>query len=114
MSRVIKSDKPFTESEIKYLQSRGRHVDIERNRKKFANGPKEPEKASKEAEAKPAAKSEGAQKLQLDQDIFQKVKGLSPDDLKVELAKHGLKAPATEREQRVTLAKWLQDHRDSQ
>jgi hypothetical protein len=112
VSRIIKHDKPLSDADIRYLHVRGRHAEIERNKKKFAKG-KEPQQDSAKAEAKQEPKSEGAQKLSLDQDIFEKVKGLSPDDLKVELAKHGLEVPKTEREQRITLAKWLQDHRDS-
>lgn len=113
MSRIIKNDKPFTESEIKYLYSRGRHADIAANRKKFGNAPKESKESPKKAEEVEAPKSEEGQKLSLDSDIFERVKGLSAASLTAELKKAGLGVPETERDQRIKFAKHLQEQRDS-
>lgn len=113
MSRIIKHDKPLSERDINYLKSRGRYDEIERNRKKFANA-KTTE--AKQDSPKPAetseAKNEGGQKLSLDADIFEKVKGLSATDLEHELKSHQIAVPQTEREQRISLAKYLQAQRE--
>lgn len=114
MSRIIKHDSPLTESDIKYLQTRGRHAEIERNRKKFADAkPKEPAKDSAPKEEKPAPEVQGGQKLHLDEDLFEKVKAMSPNDLRAELRKVKIAPPKSEREMRIKLAQHLQEERDA-
>jgi len=113
MARVIPLDKPLSDEDEKYLRSRGRFADIERNRKKFADAKSsKSQQDSKKAEEKPAPKPEGAQKFSLDQDIFEKVKAFTHEDLNVEFAKAGLDAPSTVREMRVVLAQHLQNERN--
>lgn len=110
MSRQIKLDEPLSEKDIKYLKSRGRHADVLRNQKKFGSDAKskKTEEDSTSATEKPTSKIEGGQRAKLDQDIVERVRNTKGDDLKVALAKAGLKPAATERESRIALAQHLQ------
>lgn len=122
MSKTIKNDHPFTEKEIRYLTSRGRVTEIERNRKKF--GSESNKVQSKEKESPEATKSQGTQadsqphksdsrKTKLDQDIYEQVRSFGPADLEKQLRGYGLGVPETERGQRIKLANYLQKQRDS-
>jgi hypothetical protein len=99
MSRVIRNDHPWDESEIQYQLDRGRLADIELNRNDFPPG-----SAPKEEESGVV--------LELSQKVYEYVQSLDVDQLKNDLRKAGLKPTGDETQLKVKLAQYLQDKED--
>lgn len=102
MSRQIANDHRWTDEEAEYKISRGQQHQVQLNREQFPAPDGEPELSV-----------DDSPKLKLDQDIFDYVNGLKLDQLKSEISKRELPATGDEKALKVTLAKALQDERNS-
>jgi hypothetical protein len=102
MSRTILNDHPYSQDEIGYLQARGLFQDVENNLKQFP--PNSPVKDVSPDDDSP---------VQLDQDIFEYVKGLSVEQVQAELKEKGLPITGEENQLKVALAQHLQKEKDA-
>jgi hypothetical protein len=101
MSRQIENDHPWDDEEIAYHEARGNHNDIKLNKQQFPPG----------VDYEVSEDDSGA--LQLDQDIFDFVSGLSTEELKSELSKAEIHPQGADSEMKAVLAQHLQEERDA-
>jgi hypothetical protein len=105
MSRVIRNDHPWDQSEVQYHLDRGLVADVEQNQKDWPPG-------SEHVEGE--GNSDDGVVLELSQKVYEFVQGLDMDGLKGELRKAGIKPTGDETELKVKLAQHLQDLEDKQ
>lgn len=99
MSRIIRNDHPWDESEIQYMLDRNRDKDVEKNRTQFPPG----------STPSDDDVDEDGPEVHVHPDVFNFVNPLNIEELQSELKKHNLSARGEEVELKVRLANYLQE-----
>lgn len=103
MSKVIRDDHPWSESEIAYQLARGRVKEVELNKKRFPAG----------SSVKHVEPEDDSVVLELSKEVYEYVSSRTIPELKSELKKNHLPLHGDETMLRVTLAQHLQGLEDA-